>query len=46
VVVGPEVAAVARLVDALMQAGIPAYGPKSDGARLESLEDLHENNCC
>ena len=36
VVVGPEVPLALGLVDALMQAGIPAYGPKADGARLEA----------
>jgi phosphoribosylamine--glycine ligase len=36
VVVGPEVPLSLGLVDALMAAGIPAYGPKADGARLEA----------
>ena len=36
VVVGPEVPLSLGLVDALTQAGIPAYGPKADGARLEA----------
>jgi phosphoribosylamine--glycine ligase len=36
VVVGPEVPLSLGLVDALMQAGIPAYGPQADGARLEA----------
>ncbi len=36
VVVGPEVSLSLGLVDALMKAGIPAYGPKADGARLEA----------
>jgi phosphoribosylamine--glycine ligase len=36
VVVGPEVPLSLGLVDALMRAGIPAYGPKADGARLEA----------
>ncbi len=36
VVVGPEVALTLGLVDALAAAGIPAYGPKADGARLEA----------
>jgi phosphoribosylamine---glycine ligase len=36
VVVGPEVPLSLGLVDALAKAGIPAYGPKADGARLEA----------
>ncbi len=36
VVVGPEVPLSLGLVDALTHAGIPAYGPKADGARLEA----------
>lgn len=36
VVVGPEVPLSLGLVDALAQAGIPAYGPKADGAKLEA----------
>ena len=36
VVVGPEVPLALGLVDALEAAGIPAYGPKADGARLEA----------
>ncbi|MBA4135712.1 MAG: phosphoribosylamine--glycine ligase [Opitutus sp.] len=36
VVVGPEVPLSLGLVDALLAAGIPAYGPKADGARLEA----------
>jgi phosphoribosylamine--glycine ligase len=36
VVVGPEVPLSLGLVDELTKVGIPAYGPKSDGARLES----------
>lgn len=36
VVVGPEVPLSLGLVDALAEAGIPAYGPRADGARLEA----------
>ncbi len=36
VVVGPEVPLALGLVDALAAAGIPAYGPKADGALLEA----------
>jgi phosphoribosylamine--glycine ligase len=36
VVVGPEVPLALGLVDELSAAGIPAYGPKKDGARLEA----------
>ncbi len=36
VIVGPEVPLSLGLVDALAAAGIPAYGPKADGARLEA----------
>jgi phosphoribosylamine--glycine ligase len=36
VVVGPEVPLALGLVDGLAKAGIPAYGPKADGARLEA----------
>lgn len=36
VVVGPEVPLALGLVDALARVGIPAYGPKADGARLEA----------
>lgn len=36
VVVGPEVPLALGLVDRLLEHGIPAYGPKADGARLEA----------
>ena len=36
VVVGPEVPLSLGLADRLMAAGIPVYGPKADGARLEA----------
>ncbi|MFP4157140.1 MAG: phosphoribosylamine--glycine ligase [Opitutales bacterium] len=36
VIVGPEVPLSLGLVDALMEAGIPAYGPSRAGAQLES----------
>ncbi len=36
VVVGPEVPLSLGLVDQLTKVGIPAYGPKTDGARLEA----------
>ncbi|MBP6864333.1 MAG: phosphoribosylamine--glycine ligase [Candidatus Didemnitutus sp.] len=36
VVVGPEVPLSLGLVDALQKVGIPTYGPKADGARLEA----------
>src|SRR5688500_19554896 len=35
VVVGPEAPLVAGAVDALEDAGIPAFGPSADAARLE-----------
>ena len=36
VVIGPEVPLALGLVDRLAEIGIPAYGPKADGARLEA----------
>ena len=36
VVVGPEIPLALGLVDELLAAGIPAYGPTRDGARLEA----------
>jgi phosphoribosylamine---glycine ligase len=36
VVVGPEVPLALGLADKLIAAGIPVYGPKADGARLEA----------
>ena len=36
VIVGPEVPLSLGLVDQLNQIGVPAYGPKADGARLEA----------
>jgi phosphoribosylamine--glycine ligase len=36
VVVGPEVPLALGLADRLLAAGIPVYGPKADGARLEA----------
>jgi phosphoribosylamine---glycine ligase len=36
VVVGPEIPLALGLVDALTATGLPAYGPKADGARLEA----------
>ncbi len=36
VVVGPEVPLALGLVDRLSETGIPAYGPRADGARLEA----------
>jgi phosphoribosylamine--glycine ligase len=36
VIVGPEVPLSLGLVNELIKAGIPAYGPKADGARLEA----------
>jgi len=43
VVVGPEVPLSLGLVDQLMKAGIPAYGPKADGAQLEASKIFTKN---
>src|SRR5688500_655994 len=40
VVIGPEVPLSLGLVDHLERAGIRAYGPKADGARLEASKIL------
>jgi phosphoribosylamine---glycine ligase len=40
VVVGPEVPLTLGLVDALAAVGVPAYGPRADGARLEASKVL------
>jgi phosphoribosylamine--glycine ligase len=40
VVVGPEVPLTLGLADALLAAGIPVYGPKAGGARLEGSKIL------
>ena len=36
VVVGPEIPLALGLVDQLIEIGLPAYGPRADGARLEA----------
>jgi phosphoribosylamine--glycine ligase len=43
VVVGPEVPLSLGLVDALAREGIPAYGPRADGARLEASKVFTKN---
>jgi phosphoribosylamine---glycine ligase len=43
VVVGPDLSLALGLVDALEAAGIPAYGPRADGARLESSKIFTKN---
>ncbi len=43
VVVGPDLPLALGLVDALEEAGIPAYGPKADGARLEASKIYTKN---
>ena len=43
VIVGPEVPLSLGLVDELMKVGIPAYGPKADGARLEASKVFTKN---
>ncbi len=49
VIVGPEVPLSLGLVDSLAQRGIAAFGPKSDGARLEAskifTKDLLVKHC-
>jgi hypothetical protein len=46
VVVGPEVPLSLGLVDrARSKAGIPAYGPKADGARLEASKISPSKSC-
>jgi phosphoribosylamine--glycine ligase len=40
VVVGPEAPLVAGVVDALADAGIPAFGPRAAGARLEGSKSF------
>jgi len=43
VVVGPDLPLALGMVDALAAAGIPAYGPKADGARLEASKIFTKN---
>ena len=45
VVVGPEVPLVAGLVDALRDAGIPAFGPTAAAARLEASKGFTKDFC-
>ncbi|GJD99016.1 phosphoribosylamine--glycine ligase [Methylobacterium isbiliense] len=45
VVVGPEAPLVAGLVDALDQAGIPAFGPSAAAARLEGSKGFTKELC-
>lgn len=45
VVVGPEVPLVAGLVDALAAAGIAAFGPSRDAARLEGSKGFTKDLC-
>ncbi len=42
VVVGPEAALVAGVVDALEEAGVPAFGPSARGRRAGGLEGLRQ----
>jgi phosphoribosylamine--glycine ligase len=45
VVVGPEQPLIAGLVDALEQAGIPAFGPSQAAARLEGSKGFTKDLC-
>ena len=45
VVIGPEAPLVAGLADALRAAGVPAFGPGADGARLEGSK-VHAKAFC
>eukprot|EP01018_Ginkgo_biloba_P030304 Gb_38440 [translate_table: standard] len=45
VVVGPEAPLVAGLVNELIEAGIPAFGPSSEAAALEGSKDFMKKLC-
>lgn len=45
VVVGPEAPLVSGLVNDLVAAGIPAFGPSSEAAALEGSKDFMKNLC-
>jgi len=45
VIVGPEVPLVAGLVDRLVEAGIPAFGPRADAAQLEGSKAFARDFC-